>query len=53
MKNLTAKIMVLAVAGLVSLTCLSSCGSFSSMSQDDAYNIGRGIGTAGRVLLDN
>lgn len=53
MKKLTKEIIVLAAVCIVSITCLVSCGSFSNMSNEDAYNIGRGIGTATRVLIDN
>ena len=44
---------------LSSLTMLSimfitsSCGAFANMSYDDAYNVGYGIGTAARYLIDN
>ncbi len=31
----------------------TSCGSFANMSYDDAYDIGYGIGTAARYLIDN
>ena len=53
MKKFTKEIIILTVAGFISITCLVSCGSFSNMSYEDAYGIGYGIGTAGRVLIDN
>lgn len=49
MKN----IMVLSALTILSLPFMVSCGSFSNMSEEDAYYIGAGIGTATRVLLDN
>lgn len=33
--------------------CLTSCGSFSNMSEQDAWDMGRGIGIGVRQLLDN
>lgn len=53
MKRFYKKILIVTIIGLFSTTCLISCGSFSSMSDEDAYTIGRGIGTATRVLIDN
>lgn len=37
----------------VTLVSTSSCGAFANMSYEDAYNVGYGIGTLGRYLIDN
>jgi len=39
---------VLCAAGM-----LTACGSFSNMSEQDAYDIGYGLGTAARYIIDN
>lgn len=32
---------------------LTSCGSFANMSEQDAYDVGRGLGLTARYLIDN
>lgn len=32
---------------------LTACGSFSNMSEQDAYDIGYGLGRAARYMIDN
>ncbi len=32
---------------------LASCGSFANMSEQDAYDVGRGLGLTARYLIDN
>lgn len=44
-------ISVLSVA--MTMFIATSCGAFANMSYEDAYNVGYGIGTAARYLLDN
>lgn len=53
MKKIKKNIMALFAMTILSLLFTVSCDSFSNMSQEDAYYIGAGIGTATRVLLDN
>lgn len=31
----------------------TACSSFSNMSEQDAYDVGYGLGTAARYLIDN
>lgn len=31
----------------------TSCGAFANMTPDEAFDIGWGIGTAARILIDN
>ncbi len=38
---------------VITVFLYTSCGSFANMSYDDAYDIGYGIGTAARYLIDN
>lgn len=45
--------MTFALLATLSASLFCSCDSFSNMSDDDAYYIGAGIGTATRLLLDN
>lgn len=40
-------------AAVFALTCLTACGSFSNMSEQDAYDIGYGAGRALRYMIDN
>lgn len=37
----------------VTATCLSSCGSFSNMSEQEAYDAGYAIGSSIRQVLDS
>lgn len=48
MKKIISALSVLCISFMV-----TSCGSFSNMSYEDAYNIGYGIGTAARYIIDN
>lgn len=32
---------------------LTACGSFSNMSEQDAYDVGYGLGVAARYMIDN
>lgn len=41
----------MALVAIMFATC--SCGVFANMSEEDAYNVGYGIGTAARYLIDN
>ncbi len=40
------------IFGIAVFVC-TSCGAFANMSYDDAYDIGYGIGTAAKYLIDN
>lgn len=42
---------LMALVATMFATC--SCGVFANMSDEDAYNVGYGIGTAARYLIDN
>ncbi len=46
------KIVIILALGAMLLST-SSCGSFSKLSYDDAYNIGYGIGYYGTKMLNN
>lgn len=42
-----------AAAAVCCSVCLVSCGSYSNMSDEDAYNVGYGIGTLLRNSVNN
>lgn len=44
---------LLAALSAFAATCLTACSSFNNMSDEDAYNVGYGLGTAARYLIDN
>ena len=48
MKKLTCLIALIAT-----MLASCSCGMLANMSEEDAYNVGYGIGTAARYLIDN
>lgn len=47
------KKIIILLASLALLLSTSSCGSFSKLSYEDAYNIGYDIGYYGSKLLNN
>lgn len=52
MKKIGSYVLVASFLACVAV-CMTSCGSFSNMSQEDAYDMGRGIGIGVRHLIDN
>ena len=46
------KILILLASIAVLALSVSSCGTFSNMSQEDAYNVGYGAGTLLRNMLN-
>ncbi|MDE6445635.1 MAG: hypothetical protein K2L06_02085 [Alistipes sp.] len=52
MKNIR-KISLRFCVALCAAVMLTACGSFSNMSEQDAYDIGYGIGRAARYVIDN
>ncbi|MCH5329249.1 MAG: hypothetical protein J1E02_09530 [Coprobacter sp.] len=52
MKNLRKFIAAVIFASVCS-GILTSCGAFSNMSDEDAFNVGWGAGTLLRNMIDN
>ncbi len=50
MKNHKTKILIIGLVMFVSSLCMMACGGLSRMSQEDAYNVGYGVGTLIRNL---
>lgn len=53
MKKIKKSIVAFSTLAVLASTMMVSCESFSNMSNEDAYYIGAGIGTATRVLMEN
>ena len=45
MKKSKLKVFIIIAAIGLSTLCLTSCYAMSNMSQEDAYNVGYGVGT--------
>ena len=53
MKKFKKNIMVLSALTILTLPFMVSCDSYRNMSEQDAYYIGAGIGTATRLMMGN
>ncbi len=48
-----SRLLIIAIMGIITMTCITSCGSYSNASYEDSYNHGYEFGKAMRQIIDD